>query len=87
MKKKDLRTGMFGVMDCGAKFVIVGDIFVYKHGGFDYVHMINDDLSFGLGYSQIDALYECDSFNQLDCAMGDFELYPCIWKREDHISK
>lgn len=83
MKKKDLKTGMFGVMDDGHKFVIVNEVFVYKNGGFDYVHSINDDLSFGRGFSQIDALYECISFDQLECAIDDDKLYPCIWKRNE----
>jgi hypothetical protein len=83
VKKKDLRTGMFGVMDNGAKFVIVNEFFVYKDGGFDYVRSINDDLSFGLGFAQIDGLYECDSFDQLECAIDDGKLYPCIWKRNE----
>lgn len=42
--KNDLKTGMFGVMDNGFKFVVVGDNLIYSNGEWDRVASLDDDL-------------------------------------------
>lgn len=64
MTKADLKTGMFGVMSDGKKFVVVNDKIVYKQGTYDLLRTLNDDLSF-LFYS-IDVLVNTVSFNCMD---------------------
>lgn len=64
MTKADLKTGMFGVMSNGAKFVIVNDEIVYKNGGYDLIRSLNHDLSFS-SYG-IDVLVRAVSFDNMD---------------------
>ena len=64
MKKSDLKTGMFGVMSDGKKFVVVNDKIVYKRGTYDHLRTLNDDLSFP--FYSIDVLVHAVSFNCLD---------------------
>lgn len=64
MTKADLKTGMFGVMSDGSKFVIVDDKFVYKNGGYDLIRSLNHDLSFS-SY-RIDVLVHAVSFDNMD---------------------
>lgn len=62
MTKADLRTGMFGVMSNGKRFVIVNDLIVYQDGGFDFTETLKDDLSFD--YYCINELVYAQSFKQ-----------------------
>ena len=62
MTKADLKTGMFGVMSNGKRFVIVNDLIVYQDGGFDCVKELDKDLRF-LCY-RIDKLFDVKSFDQ-----------------------
>ena len=64
MTKADLKTGMFGVMSDGKKFVVVNDKIVYKQGTYDLLRTLNDDLSFP--YYSIDVLVHTVSFNCMD---------------------
>ena len=88
MRKKNLRTGMFGVITTGEKFVVVNDLLVYEGGGFDWISSMDDDLSFSC-YS-IDKLYQCDSFRQLDSAINNPILkskYECLFDRERCVTE
>lgn len=83
--KSDLKTGMFGVMECGKKFVIVNDNIVYQEGGFDYVSALNDDLEFI--HKKIDKLWDgVESFHQLgdNIQFGDTKYGELVydWKRD-----
>lgn len=62
MTKKDLTTGMFGVMSNGQSFVIVNDLIVYQEGGFDFTENLKDDLSFN--HYCINELVYAQSFRQ-----------------------
>ena len=83
--KKDLKTGMFGVMSDGDKFVIVGDVIVYQGGGFDFVSKLNDDLANDT--DQIDILIDnCRSFKQVRdiIANPDYDNFAgikCVYDR------
>lgn len=44
MKRRDLKTGMFGKMSNGKLFVIVNDLIVYQDGGFDYIKELDKNL-------------------------------------------
>ena len=77
MTKKDLRTGMFGIVGDGRGlekfFVVVNDKLVYQQGGHDNISSLNDDLNYGvyritkifnkLVYSfDLAKIYKCDQF-------------------------
>lgn len=71
-KRKLLKTGVFGVMDNGDKFVVVNDYIVYMDGGFDIVSHCDGDMKYR-NYA-VEKLVNCNSFKQLDSAikqMGD----------------
>lgn len=70
MTKADLKTGMFGVMSDGKKFVIVDDKIVYKNGGYDLLRTLKNDLRFGECYS-IDYLVKAPSFDSMDYFLGN----------------
>lgn len=82
--KKDIKTGMFGVMTDGNNFVIVNDLIVYERGGFDRVNDMDDNLDFH--YFRVNKLYSnCKSFEMLDDILeGELELYSadCVYDRE-----
>ena len=80
MTKKDVRTGMFGVMDNGFRFVIADDLIVYQNGEFDYFSDVTVDLQ--LRFKKISQLYDCQSFNQLDDGINGNSKFPCIWDRD-----
>ena len=62
--EKDIKTGMFGVMSNGYKFVVVNDHFVYEDGGYDNVYL---DLAFW----HVDKLYEgLHSFRMLEVVLN-----------------
>lgn len=63
--KKDLRTGMFGVMNNGIRFVIVDDLIVYQAGGCNQVSFLKNDLSFGRGTYISKLTTVARSFNML----------------------
>lgn len=62
MTKADLKTGMFGVMSNGKRFVIVNDLIVYQDGDFDCTETLKDDLSFS--HYCINELVYAQSFKQ-----------------------
>lgn len=62
MTKADLKTGMFGVMSNGTRFVIVNDLIVYQDGDFDFIGTLKDDLSFD--HYCINELVYAQSFKQ-----------------------
>jgi hypothetical protein len=86
--KSDLKTGMFGVMDNGFKFVVVNDHFVYSNGEWDRVSSLDDDLAM---YSKkIMKVFEgIDSFNILNFALDvDYSFKPNpIYDRERDTKK
>jgi hypothetical protein len=80
--KNDLKTGMFGVMDNGFKFVVVDDRFIYSNGEWDKVSSLNDNLEM---YSKkIMTVYDrtavC-SFNTLAYAITS-NLFNPVYDRE-----
>jgi hypothetical protein len=77
-----LKTGVFGITDGKARFVIVGDVIVYSEGGWDSVASVNDNLE--LKYSKIDKLFEgVKSFKWLSDALhGDLHGVTLIYDRE-----
>lgn len=80
--KNDLKTGMFGVMDNGFKFVVVDDRLIYSNGEWDKVSSLNDKLEM---YSKkIMTVYDrttvC-SFNILDYAIIS-NLFNPVYDRE-----
>ena len=63
LTKNDLKTGMFGVLNTGDKFVIVNDKIVYQDGGYNNISSIITDNYF----NYIQKLYEgVSSFRMLD---------------------
>ena len=63
--KNDLKTGMFGIMRNGKKFVIVNDRIIYQNDGFDAIRSLDDNLS--LWYTDIEKVYDkCHSFIHLN---------------------
>ena len=87
MTNKDLRTGMFGIMDDGTEFVIVEDLMVYKDGGYDDVDELFDDLSFPC--SGINVLFDVGdikSFDHLESVIGGHcrDVQP-IYNRKLHL--
>ena len=64
MTKKDLKTGMFGLMSNGNMFVIVGDLIVYQNGGYDEIECMKENLSFS--FYRVTYLTTARSFAQLE---------------------
>ena len=79
-KRKLLKTGVFGVMDKGDKFVVAGDILVYQDGEFDYVSDVNENLC--LKYRKIEKLVECKSYGGLQRAIDGKINCPIIYDRK-----
>lgn len=78
--KNDIRTGMFGIMDNGMKFVIVDDLVVYKSGEFDDALNLTDDLKFH--WKEIDKLFiNCHSFNELEAWLESNNEKNCVYNR------
>lgn len=65
MTKADLKTGMFGVMSNGKRFVIVNDKLVYQEGGYDFIRSFDNDLCIE-GHFEILFLVNAVSFRNLD---------------------
>lgn len=79
--KEDIKTGMFGVMDNGNKFVIVNDRIVYQHGPFDELYSLNDN--FEMCYNKIDKLYTgIKSFTMLESTLKTGEYGKVVWERK-----
>ena len=80
--KKDIKTGMFGVMNDDKRFVIVDDLIVYEKGSFDRVSGMDEDLD--LIFYRIDKLYSnCKSFNMLgEVLKGECYAVECVYDRE-----
>lgn len=55
MKVSEFENGMFGIMDNGKMFVVVGECLVYHTGGFDYISSMKPDFSY-TNY-RVDRLY------------------------------
>ena len=70
----ELKTGLFGVMDDGDVFVVVGERIVYQNGGFDFVKSFQNPEG-AAKVCRINALYTGNAFS---CTKFD---YNCIWKR------
>lgn len=81
MKKSDLKTGMFGVMSDGSRFVIVDDKLVYNFGGHDFISELNDDLSFS--NHRIDFIAYASGFGDLDWIMDNktSRFFPVLFDR------
>lgn len=81
--KKDLKTGMFGVMDNNKRFVIVDDLVVYSYGGFDRLsEMVNeDDLAWS--WNKIDKVFKnCLSFGHLDAMLCEGNISDLVFDRK-----
>lgn len=78
-KRELLKTGVFGVMDNGDKFVVINGYIVYLDGGFDVVKSCDEDLNYS-NY-KIEKLVECHSFRQLQGAI-DGGNYNIIYDRK-----
>lgn len=65
MTKADLKTGMFGVMSDGKKFVVVNDKIVYQEDGYDFIRSFDNDLCIK-GHWKILFLVNAVSFRNLD---------------------
>lgn len=87
MTNKDLRTGMFGIMDDGNEFVVVEGLMVYKDGGYDNVDELSDDLAFP--YSGINVLFDVNdikSFGHLESVVeGHYRNIQPIYNRDLHL--
>lgn len=86
--KKDLKTGMFGVMCNGKRFVVVGDNLIYQDGHFDRVKTLSDDLEFVT--KKIDKVYEgVFSFNNLEAHLAGHASNPVtlVYDRERDTKK
>ena len=84
--KKDLKTGMFGVMSDGqGNFVIIGDNIVYQKGGFDRVGDLNDNLEMS-DWKILKVCKDCSSFKQLEFAV-DHNTNKVIYDRERDTAK
>lgn len=69
----DLKTGMFGVLSTGDKFVVVNDHLVYQDDGYDHIRTMfdNDD-----SYAYIDKVWEgIWSFRMLDRVLSGKATY------------
>jgi len=87
MTKKDLRTGMFGIVEDGRGlekfFVVVNDKLVYQHGGHDNIPCLKDDLDYGV--------YRITKiFNKLVYSFDLAKIYKCdqgyiFWERDNSI--
>lgn len=79
---KDLKTGMFGVMTNGAKFVVVNDHIVYQNDGFDCVESFKDNMGYLL-YA-IDKVWTgVRSFRMLDRVIeGTADYGTLVYDRE-----
>lgn len=72
-----LKTGVFGVMSDGKKFVVVEDYIVYQDGGFDAVATF-DRHSQPLYW--VEKLVKCKSFKQLESVIENRGNYPIIYE-------
>lgn len=78
--KYDLRTGMFGVMEDGEKFVVVGDKMIYQNRGYDLVCTLDEDLCFTM--HSISKVYDnVVSFWNLETTMRSGSKSP-VYDRE-----
>ena len=63
--KNLLQTGVFGEINNGEAFVVIGNKLVYQNGEFDYINLLNDELQFKMSGKFIYKLVEgCNSFSQ-----------------------
>lgn len=85
MTKKDLKTGWFGVMSNGNRFVIVDNIMVYLDGGFDWVDDLDDNLGFPIVHRKIEKLFQCNSFDQLDRVLNGKLFVRCVYDSKETV--
>lgn len=81
--KNDLKTGMFGVMDNGDKFVVVNDTLVYQNDGWDNVASLDENLS--MFFSKVMTVYtNCRSFRHLNGTIKGTAHHPAtlVYDRE-----
>lgn len=80
--KNNLKTGMFGVMNNGFKFVVVDDKLVYQNGEWDKLSRLDDNLCMML--KKVSKVFDgIPSFNVLDYALdGANTHYTPIYDRK-----
>lgn len=61
-----LKNGVFGALDTGEKFVVVGDNIVYQGGGWDCVSSLDDALIFRGRERKVEMLVTTCCFNCID---------------------
>lgn len=63
--KEMCKTGVFGIMSDGDKFVVVNDIIVYSNGNFDQLGNMSEDGNYSF-YKVEKLVKNCNSFQELD---------------------
>lgn len=81
MTKKELKTGMFGIMDDGEVFVIAGDKLIYECGQYNNLADMSDDLTFG-DEAWVVGLFEAHCFTQVKDGRAKV-----IWERPEPDKK
>ena len=76
--KENLVSGMFGKLNDGDVFVVVGDKLIYDGGQYDDIVGMDDNLVFRNSKRYITELYEVRCFGQVKDGRAK-----AIWKRED----
>lgn len=84
---KDLKTGMFGVMTDGKKFVVVNDTLVYEDDGYDHISTFDNNNLDGICYA-IDRVWSgLNSFRMLNCCIEGKVTYGTLVYERKHLYK